>query len=312
MTISSDGICVIGDTHGHLQLGLCTAARWQRELGVAFEAVFLAGDIGSFTEDSQLDSATRRHAKTNPCELEFLYQWAVDPQPPWLEPIFLPQESGGLGLTCPVVMVHGNHEGFAHLETLFPRSLPAEPVEINQLPTVDPGDWIRYLLSGWKCRTRSGRVVAGVGGIEAGQRAAKYHPLAYLDERAIGALLGSSPVDVLVTHQGPAQVQFGHGSPSLDPLLECGLARHWFHGHSTPQLDISTVGRSSVVPLCDIAFSSRGAATGDPGDHGWSYLKFGTNEVVRERPAFWREYRRRKWTEVPGGQLVCPDLAKFI
>ncbi len=26
-------VCVIGDLHGHLQLALCMAARWQREAG---------------------------------------------------------------------------------------------------------------------------------------------------------------------------------------------------------------------------------------------------------------------------------------
>ena len=101
-------------------------------------------------------------------------------------------------------------------------------------------------------------------------------------------------------------------APSLDPLLERGKARYWFHGHGAPQLDVRTIGRTTVVPLCDVAFSSRGAATGDPGDNGWSCLTFSREEVLRERPAFWREYRRKKWIEVAGGQLVCPDLEKFV
>ena len=68
-------VCAIGDVHGHLQLALCMAAQWQKELDINFEAVLLCGDVGTFTEDIQLDSTTRRHAKCNPCELEFLYQW---------------------------------------------------------------------------------------------------------------------------------------------------------------------------------------------------------------------------------------------
>jgi hypothetical protein len=60
-----------------------------------------------------LDNATRRHAGNNPCELEFLYQWATVPQPEWIRKIFRPLTQGGCGLECPVVMVHGNHEGFA-------------------------------------------------------------------------------------------------------------------------------------------------------------------------------------------------------
>lgn len=53
---------VVGDTHGHLQLATCVVARWQKELGIRLEALFLCGDVGTFTDDAQLDSATRRHA----------------------------------------------------------------------------------------------------------------------------------------------------------------------------------------------------------------------------------------------------------
>src|SRR5438046_2595305 len=102
-------LAVIGDCHGHLQLALCTAARWQQELGRSFDAVFLCGDVGTFSADDQLDSTTRRHARTNPCELEFPTQWATEPPASWLPPLFLPEAEGGLGLACPVVMVSGNH-----------------------------------------------------------------------------------------------------------------------------------------------------------------------------------------------------------
>jgi len=137
-------ICTIGDTHGHLQLALCMVASWQHEQNAAFEAVFLCGDVGTFTSDDQLDSTTRRHGKTNPCELEFLYQWSDDPFPAWLRMIFEAFERGGLGLTYPVIMVHGNHEGFSHLQTLIPDVSPDVIFDINQLPTVDTGGCIRY------------------------------------------------------------------------------------------------------------------------------------------------------------------------
>ena len=55
---SRETFAIVGDVHGHLQLALCTLARWQRERGgSAFDAVFLCGDVGTFTEDAQLDSA---------------------------------------------------------------------------------------------------------------------------------------------------------------------------------------------------------------------------------------------------------------
>ena len=207
-------IAVIGDVHGHLQLALCMAARWQRHLGVRFEAVFLCGDVGTFTDPLQLDSATVSHARHNECELEFLQQWSVYPQGPWLEKIFEPSapEGDGLGLCCPVVMVHGNHDGFAHLQTLFSRSRrPVAPVPVQDLRGVDSREFIRYLPSGWKTVLPSGLLVAGVGGMEAGQRRSKYHPLAYIEDGAVEGLLAEGRVDVLVTHQGPASVQGPRG-----------------------------------------------------------------------------------------------------
>ncbi len=316
MHSSAPAICVLGDVHGHLQLALCIAARWQRALGVAFDAVFLCGDVGTFTEDSQLDSTTRRHGKANPCELEFLSQWSLRPQAPWLHKIFAPIDEGGLGLVCPVAMVHGNHEGFTHLATLVSGPLPAVPVGIMELPAVDSAGHLRYLPSGWKCVTPAGLVVGGIGGIERGQRYADYHALAYLDEAAILHLLEGGRFDLLITHQGPAAVQGDHGSKALQLLLDAEIARVWCHGHSTPNPVIGTAGphgATTVVPLRDIAFASKGPHAEDPGEDGWACITFGQDLTVRrERPDFWRDYRRRKWRQLPDGRLVCPDLAEGV
>ena len=62
-------VAIVGDCHGHLQLALCVLARWQEHLGQDFEAVFLCGDVGTFTETSPPDSATHDHARRNPCEI---------------------------------------------------------------------------------------------------------------------------------------------------------------------------------------------------------------------------------------------------
>ena len=305
-------ICVIGDTHGHLQLALCLAAQWQRSLSVSFEAVFLCGDVGTFTDLSQLDSTTRRHAKVNPCELEFLTQWSVSPQPPWLARIFRPFENDGLGLQCSVVMVHGNHEGFPHLETLNQGEYLRNPVPISRLPAVDSAGFIRYLPSGWKCKTRSGVIVSGIGGIERGQRSAEYHEMAYIDESAILHLIEGGPFDILITHQGPAKVQGPSGSPNLDYLLEKEICRYWFHGHSTPNMAIQTCGpkgETVVVPLGDIAFPMKGEHTEDSGKNGFCHLSLGDpDHITRERPEFWREYRKRKWKQHADGLLIAPQL----
>jgi hypothetical protein len=70
---------------------------------------------------------------------------------------------------------------------------------------------------------------------------------------------------------------------------------------------------TTVVSLCDVAFSTRGHKHDEPGDDAWSYLTLGSEpQVVCERPAFWRDFRRSRWIEQPGGQLVCPDLASWL
>lgn len=200
-------VCAIGDIHGHLQLAFCLAARWQKAAGAPFDIVLLCGDVGSFTHESQLDNATRRHARTNPCELEFLLQWAATPPPPWLDKIFQPIELGGRGLACPVVMVHGNHEGFTRLESLVTSPMSSEIVEVADLPGVDSSGRIQYLPSGCRCRTPGGLIVGAVGGIEEGQRRAEYHELAYVEDEAVLRIVDGPNLDVLITHQGPATTQ---------------------------------------------------------------------------------------------------------
>lgn len=305
-------IFVIGDVHGHLQLALCMAARWQREENIAFDAVFLCGDVGTFTSDNQLDSTTRRHGKANPCELEFLNQWAARPQPRWLDRLFQPVEAGGLDLTCPVVMVHGNHEGFEHLEQLVPAGYPDEIVRIDDLPAVEAGGNIRLLPTGWRCRTASGITVSGIGGIEQGQRYAEYHPMAYIDDDAVIRLLEMPAVDLLITHQGPSGVQGEKGSETLQMLLDAGKAKVWCHGHSVVDEAIVRAGTDEstrVVPLDDIAFPGKGLNADDPGEDGFCLIHFEPAiQIRRVYPEFWRDYRKRKWKNAGEFGLVCPDL----
>jgi hypothetical protein len=242
-------------------------------------------------------------------------QWSCAPEPAaWIDRIFR-HEPEGLGLCCPVVMVHGNHEGFAHLETLAPsrRRRRTEPVALESLPAVDPGGHLLYLPSGWTARTSGGHVIGGIGGMEAGQRRAKYHPLAYIEDDAVQHMaIYASAIDVLITHQGPSRVQGDHGSPTLDILLESAndSPRFWFHGHSTPVQTIATVGRTQVVPLGDLAFHG-----GAPGLKGWAVLHFGDDDAATlsvDPPPFWREVRKHHWHRTPDGRLVHPDLARFV
>lgn len=309
-----DAIAVIGDVHGHLQLALCVAARWQEELGCRLQAVLLCGDVGTFTHPQDLDNATRSHARQNPCELEFLHQWSRRPQPAWIEAIFRDKRVGGLGLTCPVIMVHGNHEGFPHLARIgmLASLFPEEPVPVAELPTVDAGGHIRYLPSGWRTVLENGRTIAGVGGIT-NHRQAKYHPLAYIDAMAVEFLAEAPPSDIIISHQGPAMVQGEHGAPVLDLLIERERARLWFHGHSTPVSAATSVGPQQatlVTPLADIAFDPKSPQGDHPGSGGWAMIYDEVDDLVpvHEDPPFLREFRRHKWLPTGDGQLIAPSL----
>jgi hypothetical protein len=126
----------------------------------------------------------------------------------------------------------------------------------------------------------------------------------------VARLRGGPPVDLLLTHQGPAAVQGGHGSPTLDTLLDPAVARFWFHGHSTPVLPPTPVGRTLVVPLGDVAFT-RARDRPRPRPPRVVHAD-GGHTLHRDPPPFWRELRLRHWHTTPGGRLVHPELVRFV
>ncbi len=287
-------ILVMGDVHGQLQLALSLAHLWQEELGTKFGAILLCGDVGTFTREEELDSATRSHARKNSMELEFLHQWAVSPQPPWIEAIFRPVEEGGLGIEAPIIMVHGNHEGFEHLTAINPDTLPDSPVGVGDLPTVDSGHRIRYLPSGWAVRLRDGTVVGGVGGIEMGARDKNYHEMAWIDENAVDNVLliaENHPLDVLITHQGPGEAQERTGASVLNRLLKRGVARYWFHGHGMDDPSVREIKGITVVPLSSVSLSGGGQY---PDEISTAVILPG-GKLVRGLPKRYRLLSRNRW-----------------
>jgi DNA repair exonuclease SbcCD nuclease subunit len=305
-------VCGIGDVHGHLQLGLLVAARWQQELGVAFDAVLLAGDVGTFASYNSLDKATRRHAEDNPCELEFLEQWMADPPPAHLGRIFASVERGGLGLTAPVIMVTGNHEGFEHLQPLVPEHREGF-VPVGELPKVDRMERIALLPSGWRTVTDGGVTIAGLGGIERDQRKSQYHPTAYITDGQLLAVTEGPGVDVLLTHTGPSITQpFPKGSDLMNIVADAGVARVWLHGHSIEDDAIREYKGTTIVPLHDAAFAAAPRTNaGQPGEDAWCLVTVddGSAHVDRQRPPFWRDFNQRAWVRQPSGQLVAPQIA---
>lgn len=299
---------VCGDIHGHLQLVLSAAVLWQRDSGQRLDGIFLCGDVGTLTHESEIDNATRAHARTDPAELEFLTQWSTTPPAPWISQFFAPDEEDGLGIGCPIVMVHGNHEGFQNLAELLPTRIPDAPESVDALPTVDPGGRVRWLPSGWRLVGPSELVFAGLGGIERGQRTAEYHELAYLDQDAATDLCMLDPgtVDVLLTHQGPASLQGTKGSETLDVVLESRVTQHWFHGHGVSNEDFRTVYDTRVFPLHDVhkCFREKPRC-----GFAWCQWQGDQLEVKRVLPDFMRSLRPKRWKISKQGLIISPLLS---
>lgn len=309
-------IAVCGDVHGHLQLALTAWALDQQRSGEPLDAILLCGDVGTFTPDCPADKATVRHAASNPCELEFL-DWSREPPAPWLDGIFASLDDDGLGLAAPIVMVTGNHEGFDWIELLLadlPPRPPREPVAISDLPAVDARGRVRLLPSGWRVQTPSGRIVAGIGGIQPGQRlGARYPDSAYIDPAAVRALRGRQNIDVLITHQGPARVQGpSSGAEILDPLLDDPAPTLWFHGHSRQRKDPMTIGATTVHPLGDATFDP--SAGWRVGHDAWAVVTGAPGAVtaVSAAPRRLGELHRGAWLTAPTGSLVAPHLAAWL
>lgn len=311
-------VCVTGDVHGHLQLALGVAARWQKELDSNFEAVLICGDIGSFARVEDLDKATRRHAKNNPdgCDLEFTKQWMHPERAPWLAKIWESEANGGLGLEAPCVITYGNHEGFDLIRKATPNRMREEPVELGELRAIDPDRRILLLPSGWRLKLPSGIVIGSVGGIQPGQRhKAGYDEMAYIQEKAVESIAVGEPMDVLITHQGPRATQgFNRGSDLLDRILETGKAKTWFHGHSVGDPEIKTIGNTTVVPLNGVPFRPNGPMEGQPDEDAWCSVDFSeaSPEIDRQRPDCWWEFHRRNWSSSDRCGVVMPQLSSWI
>jgi hypothetical protein len=187
------------------------------------------------------------------------------------------------------------------------------------LPAVDTNGHVRILPSGWRLRLESGWIVAGIGGVQPGQRRADYHPMAYINEEAVLRLMDAGPFDLLVTHQGPSGIQGDKGSDLLQPLLDEGVARIWCHGHSITRpepVKAGRAGRCLVVPIEDIAFHvprqfARRPEPYYPGTGGWARVSMSEGELAahKETPPFLREYCRHHWLSLDD-LLVCPPLAQ--
>ncbi|MCW8132355.1 MAG: hypothetical protein KIS92_18555 [Planctomycetota bacterium] len=313
----SELVFVVGDLHGHVQLALAMIAQWNRE--DTDGAIFLLGDAGLFSRPEQVDEAARARAVHNPCELEFLTQWADPAGAPWLPWIFASRKDGGLGVTCPVVLVHGEQDPPELYAEHLRAPLPHAPAPVASLPRIGPGGWLRYLPSGWRCALPSGRIVAGLGGVEA-RGAGECPPEARLDPERVAAVRAGAPVDLLLTHQGPAAAQGKRsGSRLLDSLLDPPVAPVWCYSHAPlrhtnpPELRVNfPEGRPVLLKqIQSPAFSVKNGAPGAPGVDAWASVHLGEQRWVRPASGT-LDFHARHWKKLKDGRLVAPSLAARV
>ncbi|NWG14672.1 MAG: metallophosphoesterase [Acidobacteria bacterium] len=307
-------VLACGDVHGHFLLALGVAARWQQEAAFEWDAVLFAGDLGAFYDEQDLDSATRRHARSNPCELEFLRLWTQNPPSPLVDAVFADPGKGGLGLRCPILTVLGNHEGFSYIATLVPRSKPLEAVGVSDLPALDPGNRIRLLPSGWSVRLPSGLVISGLGGIQKGSRYAGYLSMAFIDDGAVENYVANAVrTDVLLAHEGPPAAFASGGAELLEWAARENPPQVYVHGHhverEVPFILFPDKGKPLVVGVRDVAFKRR---DGMPGS-GWVVMEFddpgiAPRMVMGAPEGILREFRLKRWRATRGGILVPPVL----
>lgn len=83
----------------------------------------------------------------------------------------------------------------------------------------------------------------------------------------------------------------------------------WSFRRLAPDNEHRSSKKTCVVAMGDVAFPGKGDCADDAGENAWAYVQFGEEiSIVRERPSFWRDYRKRKWKQLPDGQLVCSDI----
>ncbi len=302
-------ILCCGDIHGHFLLALTAAALWQKREGFSWDAILLAGDLGTFTDELVLDKATRRMARDNPCEVEFPRLWLQTPIHPLIDAVF---SKTSLGLDCPIIGVHGNHEGFERLSEIVPQRFNAKVEEPSNLPAIDPHGKIRLLPSGWTVRLPCGVLVTGFGGIES-RKKENVHPMYSVDESAIEAFLTSGTrTDILLTHEGPRIAFQQGGSPLLEWVARERVDGLFVHGHHVERKPFPlnpATGRPLVLGLEGIAFQGKNSAP----VNGWAKIEYNPesrsfNATLGAPDFIAQQLSRRRWLMTNEGILVPPQL----
>jgi len=229
-------IAIFADVHGRILLAFKLCARWQRETGETLDLILQAGDMGIFPLFSQLDSATLRYAQRDPTELGFMQHFVT----------YADEVAAVLAQTsCNLIFVRGNHEDHAWLDA---REQQAD----GAIFPVDAYQRLYCLKTGvpYTHTTQNERIsVLGIGRI--GQRSASLSARHIQpEEQARLKQLGDITVDVLLTHDKPAQAE--RGMAEISAALQQYRPLHHFYGHVGGE-DLTGLSDNGVTQFCKLA-----------------------------------------------------------
>ena len=211
----------IGDVHGLVYHAIALAATWQFQTGRQFDYLIQVGDMGAFPDLSNANSSAKRLYAIDPVHGDFSRMLQADGKR--AEALARVRKK----LLPPMHFLRGNNEDFDYLTALRTHDL-------SGFAKVDPFDLFRYVPDGTLLRLGELNV-AFLGGIEVKGRLGDSEAI---NETALARIfaLGSSTVDVLVTHDVHYGVNLGYnggdeGSDLIKSLVERTKPNFHVAGH---------------------------------------------------------------------------------
>jgi Icc-related predicted phosphoesterase len=220
-------IALFSDVHGRLRVVLRLIRCWQMAHRTYLDGALIAGDLGCFPDLAKVDKATLRWMADDSEEAGFA-RFFVQPQAAVENMINM--ECGEFSdVRCPIYFIPGNHEDYDFL-------LAKRKASNDHTFTVDCYRRFQCIQDGAIIRLQGqdgqSLRVAGIWGIENTAANAPYK----IDPDCIRQLeaLGKDQMDVLLTHDAPAEAYPGGGSKLITRVIKaCEPSVHLF-GHVHP------------------------------------------------------------------------------
>lgn len=292
---------------------LTLARRWQQQTGCALDAILQVGDMGAFPDHRRLDPATKKFARTDPDELGFLP--------------FLTETSDSRALLAPpdsppIVFCRGNHEDFDYLSR-FGAPTALDPWgKLWYLPDRCVLDWsmlgARLLDAGACAPTVRIAAFGGAAPLDvpsgrgrtarnARRRALKQQQVCGMGPRFDSADLARAlhqdigPIDILLTHAGPAHPVWRGGSPELAQLALRWRPRVHLFGHHHQIVGPIGTAQGQLIGFEHLTFLETGMLR--PG--AWGILEIDDASVrfewmLRESHPWLSEVTRFTWRSLDG------------